>query len=58
MNIFKKIFKQITCHHSYLWRRNIYGDEINMVNGDRSWWKCANCGKMKTDKNLFTNGRE
>ena len=35
------------CKHEYEWERNIYGDEINIVSGKRSWWRCRKCGKHK-----------
>lgn len=26
--------------------RNIYGDEINRMNGKRSMWVCSHCGEV------------
>ena len=41
------LIKMLLCKHEYEWERNIYGDEINMVGGKRSWWRCRKCGKYK-----------
>lgn len=45
MNWFKRLFKR--CEHDWEFVRNIYGDEINYCNGDRSWWRCKKCGKLE-----------
>lgn len=44
---FKRLWFLITHEHEYVWYRNIYGDEINLVNGKRSEWQCRLCGKWK-----------
>jgi len=46
-------FKQLFCKHKWKFVRNIYGDEINACNGDRSWWKCEKCGLLETRPYLF-----
>ena len=58
LNIFNFI-KQIFCSHNYVFRQNIYGDEINGDeindhNGNRSIWQCSKCGKIiyKKDQKL------
>lgn len=53
-----KWIKRLFCKHTYLWVRNIYGDEINAMNGKRSWWRCTRCGKWKAKNKLEENGRE
>ena len=41
------LIKQLFCKHNFKFIRNIYGDEINLHNGNRSEWKCKKCGKTK-----------
>jgi hypothetical protein len=53
-----KIINRLFCKHDYFWRRNIYGDEINAVNGKRSWVVCSRCGKWKAKDKLEEYGRE
>lgn len=39
--------KIILCGHkgwAHVFLRNIYGDEINKLNGKRSMWSCTHCG--------------
>lgn len=31
-------------HYDIKWERNIYGDEINYSGGNRSLWRCQDCG--------------
>lgn len=50
MNWFKRLFKK--CNHDWEFVRNIYGDEINFRNGNRSEWQCKKCGKIEWRKNL------
>ncbi len=40
--------------HSWQFDRNIYGDEINAVSGDRSWWRCDKCGSFRTRSRLIS----
>ena len=48
-------FKQLFCKHNNIeFVRNIYGDEINLVNA-RSEWKCKYCGKILYQKGLNKN---
>lgn len=42
-----KHLKRLLCGHHYFFVRNIHGDEINLMNGNRSWWKCGLRGKEK-----------
>lgn len=42
----RKFLRQLFCFHRHVsYVRAIYGDEINLVGGKRSWWKCKWCGK-------------
>lgn len=47
-----KLFK-FGCKHNWVWKRNIYGDEINNLNGKRSVWVCELCGKIKYRDELY-----
>lgn len=42
-----------TTGHDLMWVRNIYGDEINQVNGNRSWWMCRTCRTWYTMPTLY-----
>lgn len=46
-------FKQLFCKHEWKFLRNIYGDEINACNGNRSWWVCKKCGKLELRPELY-----
>ena len=46
------LIRRILCKHEYAFIRNIYGDEINMAGGKRSWWRCRKCGKWKLRSQL------
>jgi len=49
------MLKKLFCKHKDQKHiRNIYGDEINISNGNRSWWKCLYCGKLITHIRLNT----
>lgn len=52
MSLVRLFIKRLFCKHEYEFVRNIYGDEINMVNGRRSWWRCMKCGKWRAFKHL------
>lgn len=40
-------FKRLLCRHrNRVFLRNIYGDELNVAGGNRSWWLCQNCGRQ------------
>jgi Zn-finger protein len=41
--------KRWFCQHSYVFVRNIYGDEIIEKGWKRSIWRCQNCGKTHWD---------
>ena len=43
-NRIMKFLQQSFCLHEYVPVRNIYGDEINLLNA-RSEWKCIHCDK-------------
>ena len=47
------IIKRLFCRHEWEFVRNIYGDEINLVGGCRSWWRCKRCGKRVLDPQLY-----
>ena len=46
------LIRRILCKHDYVFVRNIYGDEINIAGGKRSWWRCRKCGKWKLRSQL------
>lgn len=41
------LFKRVFCKHTWLFIRNIYGDEIIEYEYKRSVYKCRDCGKYK-----------
>lgn len=48
MNRLISHLRRLFCSHtSQSHRRNIYGDEINLLGGKRSIWKCDACGALK-----------
>jgi hypothetical protein len=48
-----KFFSQLFCSHSFLFHRNIYGDEIIKAGYNRSLWRCHKCGKWKFKPYLY-----
>ena len=55
----KAFFKMITCKHNEVeFIRNIYGDEINFRNGNRSEFKCVRCGRIVYKKELYDEDKE
>ncbi len=48
-----KIVRRLLCRHEWEWLRNIYGDEINLAGGKRSWWRCKKCGKLRLSPHLY-----
>ena len=55
----KAFFKMITCKHVEVdFVRNIYGDEINFRNGNRSEFKCNRCGRIVYKKDLYDEKKE
>ena len=46
-----KLFSYLFCKHDFEFKRNIYGDEINFLNG-RSIWNCKKCNKEKIGQYL------
>ena len=40
----RNFIKRLFCRHTYLFVRNIYGDEIIERGWKRSLWKCVKCG--------------
>lgn len=53
-----RLIKMLFCHHEWEFERNIYGDEINYVGGDRSWWVCKKCGKHRHEPHLYLHYEE
>jgi hypothetical protein len=54
-----KFFKRLFCkHYKVIFRRNIYGDEINSWNGKRSIWQCDNCGDIVLGDHLHHSEQE
>jgi hypothetical protein len=48
--------KKLFCKHKDQEHiRNIYGDEINISNGNRSWWRCQYCNKLILSPNLLNS---
>lgn len=47
------MFFKNKCKHNWVWKRNIYGDEINALNGKRSAWECELCGKIEYRDELY-----
>lgn len=56
--LLKIFFKSLFCKHEYVFKRNIYGDEINWCGGHRSWWVCKKCGKWKGEDFLVNLDNE
>ena len=54
ISLYNISLKRLCCNHEYIHIRNIYGDEINYVNGKRSEWFCEKCGKRKLEDELFS----
>jgi len=53
-NTAMEFLKQLFCKHSQIdFVRNIYGDEINHFNGNRSLLKCKECGKYILKQDLY-----
>ena len=57
MKWIKLIIDKLYCKHDYKWVRNIYGDEINTLNGKRSVWRCIKCGKIQYRDELKPEGK-
>jgi hypothetical protein len=47
-----KWLKSLACPHVFTFYRNVYGDEINLLGGSRSIWRCIHCGREKFDPSL------
>ena len=52
MRFIVRLIRCLFCKHEWEFDRNIYGDEINIVNGKRSWWRCRKCGRYKAMPHL------
>ncbi len=51
-----KLFRRLLCDHRHSqFVRNVYGDEINLLNA-RSIWKCGHCGKVSYSAILHRPG--
>lgn len=42
--IFYSLWHSIRCRHVFKFKANIYGDAINIADGNRSIWECTKCG--------------
>lgn len=42
-----RFLKRLFCRHQYVFKRNIYGDEIIAWGWKRSVWKCEQCGRLQ-----------
>ena len=49
----RRFVRRLFCCHDWQFARNIYGDEINLMNG-RSWWVCNKCGAGSVRRELHT----
>ena len=49
----QRLVRRWRCSHEWRLARNIYGDEINLMNG-RSWWVCYKCGAGVVRRELHT----
>lgn len=56
--IFRLLVKGRCEHGHATFRRNIYGDEINLFDGDRSEWVCDVCDSVFTRPDLFGPARD
>jgi len=52
----KNWVKSLFCAHRYAFVRNVYGDEINMLGGKRSVWRCSKCRKIQDRDQLHDDG--
>ncbi len=50
---YMSLLRRLFCRHEYEGDQNIYGEEINMVGGKRSWWRCRKCGKYQLRDQLY-----
>jgi len=44
--------------HEWRWHRNVYGDEINLVGGMRSVYRCENCFGFEYRDELGGDGND
>ena len=49
-----RMVRRLFCRHELRFVRNIYGDEINLMNG-RSLWVCYKCGADMVRRELHTS---
>ncbi len=49
--------RRLFCKHDYEWASNVYGEEINMMGGKRSWWRCKRCGKYQLRDHLYEEAK-
>ena len=42
-----RLIKGLICKHSYVWRNNIYGDQIIYAGWKRSIWECEKCERVQ-----------
>lgn len=48
-----RLLAWVFCDHEWRLVRRIYGDEINMSGGRRSWCRCIKCGKTQLRGPLY-----
>jgi len=50
----RDFFKRLFCRQQRVvsFVRNVYGDEINVLGGCRSLWRCKRCGAVLREKLL------
>lgn len=53
--MFVQIIKRLFCKHEFKTLTNLYGDAINLFNGNRSIKQCVYCGKIKFDGRIDPN---
>ena len=52
-----RMVRRLFCRHELRFVRNIYGDEINLMNG-RSLWVCEKCGADMVRRELHTSNEK
>jgi len=46
------LWQQFFCKHDFVFMYNLYGDEINSWDGNRSLWQCKHCGRIQAREKL------
>ena len=52
-----RMVRRLFCRHDLRFVRNIYGDEINLLNG-KSLWVCEKCGADMVPRELHTSNAD